>query len=147
MAAVAAMSMDAAVDRLIHFPDTSQLEASPQLGEARRAKSCARWGTVDQIKMLGKARFENAVALMQWWIGRMITTPAPLQEKMTLFWHGHFTSAYQGKGITAQDILAQNQLYRSYALGNIRKLALAVSHDPAMLKYLDNRANRGAASE
>ncbi len=72
----------------------------------------------------------------------MIATPAPLQEKMTLFWHGHFTSAYEGKGITAQDILTQNQLYRSYALGNIRKLTLAVSHDPAMLKYLDNRANR-----
>jgi uncharacterized protein (DUF1800 family) len=79
---------------------------------------------------------------MQWWIGRMIATPAPLQEKMTLFFHGHFTSAYEGKGITAQDVLTQNQLYRSYALGNIRKLTLALSQDPAMLKYLDNRANR-----
>jgi uncharacterized protein (DUF1800 family) len=61
---------------------------------------------------------------------------------MTLFWHGHFTSAYQGKGITAQDMLRQNQLYRSYALGNIHKLTLAVSQDPAMLKYLDNRTSR-----
>ena len=34
----------------------------------------------------------------------MLATPAPLQEKLTLFWHGHFTSAYQ-KGIPAQAML------------------------------------------
>src|SRR5579872_718482 len=158
VSAYAALSMDAAVDRLIHFPDTSQLEATPQIAEdePRRVLRAMAMSmlppaqpgqpapalTTEQIKAIGKAHFENAVALMQWWIGRMIATPAPLQEKMTLFWHGHFTSAYEGKGITAQDILTQNQLYRSYALGNIRKLTLAVSHDPAMLKYLDNRTNR-----
>ena len=175
VAQFAALSMDAAVDRLIRFPDTSQLGALPQLAEDRprrqqllamavtpamqtmqspndplgianqmkpQAPPQAQPLTADQIKALGKAHFGNAVALMQWWIGRMIATPAPLQEKMTLFWHGHFTSAYEGKGITAQDVFAQNQLYRSYALGNVRKLTLAVSHDPAMLKYLDNRANR-----
>ena len=143
VAAFAALSMDAAVDRLIHFPDTAQLEAGPQLTEDTPRKELRAMGlTTEQIKALGRAHFENAVALMEWWLGRMIATPAPLQEKMTLFWHGHFTSAYEGKGITAQDILTQNQLFRSFALGNIRKLTLAVSHDPAMLKYLDNRANR-----
>ena len=157
VAAFAAMSMDAAVDRLIRFPDTSGLEAMPQLTEDRPRKVLRAMAmemtpvqpgqpapalTTEQIKALGKSHFENAVALMQWWIGRMIATPAPLQEKMTLFFHGHFTSAYEGKGITAQDVLTQNQLYRSYALGNIRKLTLALSQDPAMLKYLDNRANR-----
>ena len=94
------------------------------------------------IQQFVKARVRNTVAMQQWWIGRMLSSPAPLQEKMTLFWHGHFTSAYQGKGITAQDMLRQNQLYRSYALGNVHKLALAVSQDPAMLKYLDNRGSR-----
>jgi uncharacterized protein (DUF1800 family) len=158
VSAFAAMPIDAAVDRLIHFPDTSQLPAGPQLTDDEprkvlRAMAMSMMApaapgqpapalTTDQIKAIGKAHFENAVAMMQWWIGRMITTPAPLQEKMTFFWSGHFTSAYEGKGITASDIVTQNQLYRSYALGNIRKLALAVSHDPAMLKYLDNRANR-----
>ena len=181
VAQFAALSMDAAVDRLIRFPDTSRLAQAPQLVEdhpPRRAPNAMlaspamqpapgtsdplgianQMGTApaqmapapvpppaltaDQIKALGKAHFDNAVAMMQWWIGRMVATPAPLQEKMTLFWHGHFTSAYEGKGISAQDIFAQNQLFRSYALGNIRQLTLAVSHDPAMLKYLDNRANR-----
>jgi uncharacterized protein (DUF1800 family) len=148
-----ALSMDAAVDRLVHFPDASALPAAPQLVDdnpRRRLMMAGAFGpqasmTPEErtaaIKALGKAHFENAVALMQWWLGRMIATPAPLQEKMTLFWHGHFTSAYQGKGITAQDILGQNQLFRTNALGNVRKLTLAVTADPAMLKYLDNRLN------
>src|SRR3984893_12830141 len=25
-----------------------------------------------------------------WWANRMLTSPRPLQEKMALFWHGHF---------------------------------------------------------
>src|SRR5689334_16664675 len=27
-----------------------------------------------------------------WWANRMLTSPRPLQEKMALFWHGHFAS-------------------------------------------------------
>jgi uncharacterized protein (DUF1800 family) len=151
IALVAGMSMDAAVDRLLHFPDTSALPAAPQLVDENPRRRLMMLAPQMQppaeersaaVKALGKARFSNAVALMQWWLGRMLATPAPLQEKMTLFWHGHFTTAYQGKGITAQDVLNQNQLFRGYALGNVRELTLAVSHDPAMLKYLDNRLNR-----
>ncbi|MBV8152580.1 MAG: DUF1800 domain-containing protein [Candidatus Eremiobacteraeota bacterium] len=93
-------------------------------------------------QQLAKAHQQNTLALQQWWLQRMIASPAPLQEKMTLFWHGHFTSAYQAKGITAQDILQQNQLYRRFALGNVHELTREVSKDPAMLKYLDNRTSR-----
>lgn len=93
------------------------------------------------MRQIGMSRRAAIVALQTWWLERMIATPAPLQEKMTLFWHGHFTSALFQKGISPQEMLAQNQLFRSYALGNIRKLTLAVSQDPAMLKYLDNRAS------
>ena len=153
VAQFAALSMDAAVDRLIRFPNTSALAAEPQLVDDNPRRQMMMLGmagplasmTPEQrtaaIKALGKAHFANAVALMQWWLGRMIQTLAPLQEKMTLFWHGHFTSAYEGKGITAADILRQNELFRSSALGNIRSLTLSVSKDPAMLKYLDNRVN------
>jgi uncharacterized protein (DUF1800 family) len=59
---------------------------------------------------------------------------------MTLFWHGHFTSAYQ-KGIPAQALIDQNNLFRAHALGNVRELTLRVSQDPAMLRYLDNAVN------
>jgi uncharacterized protein (DUF1800 family) len=81
------------------------------------------------------------IALQTWWLERMTATPAPLQEKMTLFWHGHFTSAINEKGTSAQMMLAQNQLFRQSALGDVRDLTLRVSQDPAMLRYLDNNAN------
>lgn len=154
IAEFASLGMDGAVDRLVRFPATGAPPA-PQLVEDRpkrflRTMMAMMPTAVSSpdpteraaaIKALGKAHFQNAVALMQWWLGRMIATPAPLQEKMVLFWHGHFTSAYQGKGITAADMYGQNELFRQNALGNVRSLTIAVSHDPAMLKYLDNRVN------
>lgn len=72
-----------------------------------------------------------------WWTHRMLTTQHPLVEKMVLFWHGHFTSKL-GDG---EAMLEQNQLFRQQALGNFRTLALAVSRDPAMLKYLNGNEN------
>jgi uncharacterized protein (DUF1800 family) len=156
IASYAALSMDAAVDRLVRFPDTGGLPGAPQLADDRPNRALIQMLQMTQQlpqqqqqqganplrQQFVRNRVQNSIALMQWWVGRMIASPAPLQEKMTLFWHGHFTSAYQGKGITAQDMLRQNQLYRTYSLGNIEKLTLAVSQDPAMLKYLDNRTSR-----
>jgi uncharacterized protein (DUF1800 family) len=83
----------------------------------------------------------DIVALQLWWLNRMLTTPAPLQEKMTFILHGHFTTAAIEKGVWPSLVLAQNQLFRQYALGNLRDLTLAVSKDPAMLLYLDNAEN------
>src|ERR1700737_1893192 len=36
--------------------------------------------------------------LQQWWLDQMLTTPTPFAERMTLFWHGHFTSDYRKVG-------------------------------------------------
>ena len=30
--------------------------------------------------------------VQQWWIDHILTTATPFAERMTLFWHGHFTS-------------------------------------------------------
>jgi len=78
-------------------------------------------------------------AVKMWWVHRMVASPRPLVEKMTLFWHGHFTSK---DGNMAGDLLYnQNQLFRRHALGNFRTLTLAVSRDPEMLKYLNGNQN------
>ena len=74
-----------------------------------------------------------------WWTHRMIASPHPLVEKMTLFWHGHFTSKLANK--QGDDMLRQNQMLRSNALGNFRTLTLAVSRDPAMLRFLNGNQN------
>jgi uncharacterized protein (DUF1800 family) len=144
VARLAATTMNGAVDAFIRFADTSALPPPPAL-EPPQFPAAAPALSAEQrtaaIKAANRSRAQNTVALQTWWLERMIASPAPLQEKMTLFWHGHFTSAINQKGVTAQMMLAQNQLFRQHALGDVRALALAVSQDPAMLRYLDNAAN------
>lgn len=82
--------------------------------------------------------------LRAWWLYRIVHTSRPLQEKMTLFWHGHFTSSIA----KVRDPLLmrwQNELFREHALGNVRTLTKQVSRDPAMLRWLDSNANRKAS--
>ena len=79
--------------------------------------------------------------MQQWWLTRLIETPRPLEEKMTLFWHGHFATSYR----TIEDsyhMFVQNQLYRSHALGNYGSLMHRIIRDPAMIAYLDNNDSR-----
>src|SRR5437870_2071275 len=38
--------------------------------------------------------FADAGQLQSWWSYRMATSPTPLREKLTLFWHGHFATSY-----------------------------------------------------
>ena len=76
-----------------------------------------------------------------WWMLLMARSKQPLQEKMTLFWHGHFTSSYS-KVKDPMLLLEQNQLFRDNALGNFKDLVKKVSRDPAMIDYLDGQSNR-----
>lgn len=82
-----------------------------------------------------------------WWANRMLVTKRPLEEKMTLFWHGHFASSDE-KVRDYRKMLIQNQLLRDKATGNFRDLLIAVAQDPAMLAYLDAAVNvKGAPNE
>ena len=75
-----------------------------------------------------------------WWAERMMLTPRPLEEKMALFWHGHFATE-QEKVRDYRLMVDQIETLRRLATGNFRNLLLAISRDPAMLIYLDNRKN------
>jgi uncharacterized protein (DUF1800 family) len=94
----------------------------------------------------------------QRWLFRMVHSPAPLQEKMTLFWHHHFATAYSKLAgivspVDATRMMAakpsedpggakgQIELFRENALGNFRDLLVATAQDIAMLYWLDNRLN------
>ena len=74
------------------------------------------------------------------WGKRMVTTPRPLEEKMTLFWHDHFATS-EVKVRDVRKMHLQNRTLRAHATGDFRSLVLAVMRDPAMLVYLDNREN------
>jgi uncharacterized protein (DUF1800 family) len=145
----AARSPHEAVLALVRLPDTSALVPMPALPlvPRPRAKDFPGGGTDPAFLAARKSAQQQAGTelrdLQLWWLDRMIGTNAPLQEKMALFWHGHFTSA-RGKGVEANELAAQNELFRANALGNIHTLTLAVAQDPAMLLYLDNARNAKA---
>ena len=79
--------------------------------------------------------------LAAWWLHRMLNTPTPLVEKMTLFWHGHFATGAE-KVQDAELMHTQNVLLRKHALGNFESLVQGIAKDPAMLIYLDSVSNR-----
>ena len=82
-----------------------------------------------------------------WWGNRMLSTNRPLEEKMTLFWHGHFATS-EAKVRDYRKMLLQNETFRRHATGNFRDLVVAVAQDPAMLYFLDAGVNvKGAPNE
>lgn len=92
------------------------------------------------VKDLRQQERQQVLSLKNWWFRKMAQTKRPLQEKMALFWHGHFaTSAQKVKDAWANyDI---NQIFRESGMGNFKTLTLKVGQSPAMLRYLDNVQN------
>jgi len=79
-----------------------------------------------------------------WWLRRMIETPHPLLEKMTLFWHGRF-AASASRVKEARTVQRHVALLRRHALGSYRSLLEEVSRDPALLLTVGAGENRRAA--
>ena len=77
------------------------------------------------------------------WLYRMIFTPHPLRERMTLFWHGHFATSI-AKVQSPALMQRQNNLLRAQALGDFCGLLRSIGRDPAMLIWLDSTINRKA---
>jgi uncharacterized protein (DUF1800 family) len=85
--------------------------------------------------------------LRYWWVRRMALGPRPFQEKMTLFWHGHFATSFE-KVRMPYFLWLQNETFRQNATGNFNELLIAASEDPAMLNYLDGaRSNKNKPNE
>lgn len=79
--------------------------------------------------------------VQKWWLKRMIETPRPLEEKMTLFWHGLLATNYRTIE-NSYHMYMQNQLFRRHALGSYADLLTGLIRDPAMIAYLDNNDSR-----
>lgn len=86
-------------------------------------------------------RWERLTALRGYWYDRMAFSPTPVVEKMTLFWHGHFTTSADSV-YRPNALWNQMTFYRANALGNFRELAQGMAIQPAMLLYLNNDQNR-----
>ena len=79
-----------------------------------------------------------------YWLYKMATSTDPLREKMSLFWHGIFATAYPK--ITYGKVLSdQIRMFRRYGMRNFKDLLLEIAKDPAMIVWLDNHDNHNGA--
>ncbi|WP_425066323.1 DUF1800 domain-containing protein [Reyranella sp.] len=148
--ALEALDYTAAVDRLLASARREAVTPAPEwigmgpaeLQRRQRAAEAERKQRVDGKKpeeVVLPVR-EQGRQLKNWWVEEMIVTDQPLVERMTLFWHGHFTSSL-AKVRYPSALFRQNALFRREALGNYATLLKAVARDPAMLIYLDGRGS------
>jgi uncharacterized protein (DUF1800 family) len=118
-----ALGYEAAVEALVHP------EAQPALDEYLIHRY---YVDVQEGRQINSAQYG--------WIYRMINTRRPLEEKMTLFWHGLFATAYF-KAEKGRTMVNQISMLRRHCLGDFRTLLIELSRDPAMVHWLDNQFN------
>ena len=156
--AIEGLGLDGAVDYLVEWDEIPEAPVEGDLfdrdimrppseserREIQRARRDNDQVYLDQVQQERQARQredrQQLDALRKWWITRMIETGRPLQERLTLFWHGHFATGYR----EIEDswlLFQQNQFFRRHAAGSFATLARGIVRDPAMLKYLNNDRN------
>lgn len=129
-----------AVDQLLETCRTEAQTPAPKWArEPQRSKPRSQMTPEERKQLLRDRRRMNA-DLKKWWYREMLETSSPLTERMTLFWHNHFTSSLR-KVKQPVLIYRQNVLLRKHALGNFREVTKAIARDPAMMIYLDTVSN------
>jgi uncharacterized protein (DUF1800 family) len=125
-----------------------ELEAGVKAGPEKTVESLLRGGPGQDAFDQETARVAEILASSNagqqtpaWWLMRMLYTPHPLREKLTLFWHNHFATS-NGKVNNAGFMLGQYELMRRHALGNFRELLQEMSKDPAMMVWLDTSLSK-----
>jgi uncharacterized protein (DUF1800 family) len=102
---------------------------------------------VDRFFYWLRATMLETRRLAHWWADRMVATNRSLEEKMALFWHGHFATGEE-KIRDYRKMEQQLALLHRHATGNFRTLLIEVARGPAMLAYLDAAENvKGAPNE
>jgi uncharacterized protein (DUF1800 family) len=128
--------------------NTAELEAALKAGPAQTIDTLLKGGPAQDefdrhTAPLAEsiARGNNGQQLRAWWLHRMLYSPHPLQEKLTLFWHNHFATS-NVKVQNARYMLGQYELMRKHALGSFAALLQEMSRDPAMMVWLDTRDSK-----
>src|SRR2546427_10161319 len=130
-------------------PDSDRME---KLLAFRKMNQALKGASDDKRKELEEKRREmqreqrqtqqqHLLELRGWWLERMVKGPRPMQEKLTLFWHGHFATSTQ-KVRDAYFMWLQNETFRRHAMGNWLQMLTAVANDPARLIWLVQAESR-----
>jgi len=134
-----------AIDTLMQGFRTEPHLAMPRWTQAPAPQFWAKRDlTVEARRRFDRTRDAELAELRQWWVDEMLTTPSPQTERMVLFWHDHFATAYQGVNRQSISMARQNQTFRELGMGDFRTLLQAMIRDPALLNYLDNNSNQRA---
>lgn len=108
--------------------------------EDKRTALTDKQAVVDKFYYWRNVDLLETARLQTWIADRMLKTNRPLQEKLVLFWHGHFASS-NDKIRDYRKMIGQFAMLREHANGSLRDLLIGIGKDPAMLIYLDNRQN------
>ena len=154
-AAFSQRGFSATLDSLVGFQNTPD-DVDGLIGQAGYSAVTPSAGAMEAFSPVSSINDAR-----QRWLFRLVHGRRPLQEKMALFWHQHFATAYSkianavgGAGATQMmaakasehpaGLRGQIELFRDYALPNFRDLLYEVARDPAMLYWLDGRLNTKA---
>ncbi len=143
------LGLAGAVDRLVDFESIEDPDCPPFEPAVTQRPPRVELAALDadlrreRIGEYRKADRAQLLALRSWWLARMVRSRRPFEEKMTLFWHGHFTSGFRDVK-NSYHMHLQNETLRRLGTVDFGELLRAVSRDPAMLEYLDNNTNRKA---
>lgn len=119
---------------------TPEPDLGPEPAKVAKGDTAGRKALAQQLR-------HQELILTGWWLDRMVATTAPLTERLTWFWHGHFATSEQ-KVRSPRLMQRQNDTFRSLGVGQFATLAKAVMVDPAMLIWLDGERNKtGVANE
>ncbi|MFG1603389.1 DUF1800 family protein [Actinoplanes sp. NPDC049265] len=126
-------STDVLLDRLLR---PVALPAPPELGIDPFAADLTR----EQRAAARQDVREQTVDATVWWLKRMAAAETSAAEKLTFFWHGHWATSVQ-KVRSARLMVAQQQTFRKYGVGDTSALVRAMLRDPALILWLDGQKN------
>lgn len=155
IAKLAAMKPEEAVAAFVdyeRFPDKlpgpTWLPRTYSSREMRRMESQLSEEERRRLRQELQREAREAIGRLQiWWLNRMCHTQRPLEEKLALFWHGHFATSAE-KVTDPSRNYHLNEVFRRHGAGNFRRLVTEVGRSPAMLRYLDQaQSNRQKPNE
>ncbi|HTH50136.1 MAG TPA: DUF1800 domain-containing protein [Candidatus Limnocylindria bacterium] len=146
-----ALSPSAAVTHLTSYDDAANSALKPEWAQPdparaeklRQAKDASPEQRKELLKEFQREQRRRMLELQEDWLRLMTTGPHPLQEKLTLFWHGHFATSVT-KVKDAYYMWRQNDTFRRLGAGDWLTLLREVTRDPAMLVWLDQAQSKPA---
>src|SRR5437879_2292662 len=95
---LAALGPEKAVSHFVDYENIADDAADPPWAKAdpereEKLRAARQASEEERLKLLREEQHkqrQHSVQLRGWWLERMAKGARPLQEKMTLFWHGHF---------------------------------------------------------